>query len=163
MKIYTTRKTSIWTPAKTVLVVIACVAVILAVAIYNRWQAANALPSIVIPTPKMPVHNAFDYFQQAGYSVVEDQKVADAISRQPTLAPSYSLADKVALVQENADALETLREGLTYPYVNPPSRSFKTLFPYYAKFRGLARLLGSWSGSPVMRSAGSGYGQRSII
>src|SRR5690348_644646 len=111
MKIYTTRKTSTWTLAKTVLVVIVCVAVILAVVIYSRWQAANVMPSIVIPMPKMPTYNAFDYFQQAGYNMVEDQKVADAISRQPRLTPSYSLADKVALVQENEDALKTLREG----------------------------------------------------
>ncbi|HZT42342.1 MAG TPA: hypothetical protein VFA07_09130 [Chthonomonadaceae bacterium] len=157
MKVYTTRKTSTWTPAKTVLVVIACFAAIIALVVYSRWQAANEMPKIVVPMPKMPAYNAFDYFQQAGYSVVDDQKIGDAISRQPRLAPSYTLADKEALVQENVDALKTLREGFAHPYVNPPLRSFKTLLPYYAKFRGLVRLLalegqtkadrGDWSGA----------------
>lgn len=157
MKVYTTRKTSAWTPVKTVLAVIACFVAILALVVYGRWQAVNAMPHIDIPMPKMPAHNAFDDFQQAGNAVVDDRKIGDAISRQPRLAPTYSLTDKEALVQENAEALKTLREGFAYPYVNPPARSFSALFPYYAKFRGLARLLalegqtkagrGDWSGA----------------
>ncbi|HLV80775.1 MAG TPA: hypothetical protein VKT32_10855 [Chthonomonadaceae bacterium] len=135
------RKTSTWTPVKMVLVILACCVFLIALVIFSRWQAVNEMPRLVIPTPKMPAHNAFDYFQQAGYSVVDDQKIGDAILRQPRLAPSYSLADKEALVQENAEPLKTLRQGFAYPYVNPPLRSFKTLLPYYAKFRGLARLL----------------------
>jgi hypothetical protein len=50
-----------------------------------------------------------------------------------------------------------LRLGFSYPYQEPPARSFNALFPHYAQFRSLSRLLnleaqteesrGDWSGA----------------
>ena len=53
----------------------------------------------------------------------------------------YSPADKAALIQENAAALKTLRQGLAYPCQCPAVRSFRTSFSGYAHLRQLARLL----------------------
>jgi hypothetical protein len=69
----------------------------------------------------------------------------------------YSLPEKEALVNENTGALKLLRQGLPYPYQNPPARSYNQEFPYYEQFRSLARLLtlegqvraahGDWAGA----------------
>ena len=53
----------------------------------------------------------------------------------------YSLSEKGALVQENAEALKLLHQGFAYPYRNPPWREMSDETPYYAKFRLLGRLL----------------------
>ncbi len=53
----------------------------------------------------------------------------------------YTLAEKEALIRENAPALRELREGLTWTYLAPPIRSYTTTLPYYARDRAMARLL----------------------
>jgi hypothetical protein len=123
----------------------------------------NDLPAIVIPNPKMPSPNAFDYFTRAGSSVVDGTKVGYAIEAHHVPDPSapydrdYTQAEKEFLVGENAPSLKTLRQGFAYPYLNLPARSFSALFSYCAKERGLARLLtlegqtrggrGDWGGA----------------
>ncbi len=69
----------------------------------------------------------------------------------------YTLADKQMLLDENHATLAMFREGLKYPYMETYVRSFNTMFPYYARFRGVARLLmleaqvraahGDWDGA----------------
>lgn len=118
----------------------------------------DADPVVSIPTPRMPAPNAFDFYVAAGNAVVVDKKIGLAVSRRP--APGghvYTLAEKDALVAANTGPLKTLRQGFAYPYLNPPARSFSALFPYFAKERGLARLLslegqtraahGDWNGA----------------
>lgn len=151
------RKRPQWTPGKTALVIIGISVALIVTLIVIQVRVNSAVPNIVVPMPKMPSPNAFDFYRKAGYAVLDDAKIGDAIGTRPRLANSYSLADKEALVKENAGPLKTLRQGFAYPYLNPPSRSFYTLFPYYAKFRGLARLLtlegqtrserGDWGGA----------------
>jgi type II secretory pathway pseudopilin PulG len=119
------------------------------------WTAAMRTPVVKIPTPVMPHPNAFDFYVKAGNAVTGDKQIGDAVSLKPTA--SLSLAQKEALVQQNANAIDTLHQGFAYPYVNPPCRSWDTLFPYYARFRGMTRLLslrgkvraahGDWGGA----------------
>ncbi len=127
------------------------------------YKTINAIPTVSVPMPTMPSANAFDYFVAASNAVTDSSKIGFAISKNHTPDSSnpddrdYSLTEKQAIVRENADPLRTLRTGFAYPYQNPPMRSFNALFPYYAKFRGTARLLalegqakdeqGDWSGA----------------
>ena len=67
------------------------------------------------------------------------------------------LDDKQFLLDANRDTLATLREGLKQPYMDTYVRSMKTMFPYFAQDRAIARLLsveaqtraerGDWSGA----------------
>ena len=69
----------------------------------------------------------------------------------------YTLADKQMLVDANRDALNALRQSLPDPYMDVYKRSWGTMFPYYARFRSMARLLaleaevrganGDWNGA----------------
>lgn len=122
------------------------------------FHVRDADPVVSIPTPRLPSPNAFDFYVAAGNAVVDDKKIGFAVSRHPAPGdPIYSLAEKDALVAANAGPLKTLRQGFAYPYLNPPARSFDALFPYFAKERGLARLLslegqtkaahGDWNGA----------------
>lgn len=147
---------------KAALVTFSAVAVIFVLGLL--WlRAMNSTPTIVIPTPTLPSPNAFDSYVAAGRAIVDENKVDYAISKRHSVSHSepddhaYSLAEKDALVAENARALTLLRHGFAFPYLNPPARSFNTPFPYFAKFRGTARLLtleaqvrqghGDWAGA----------------
>ena len=69
----------------------------------------------------------------------------------------YTLEEKQQLLDDNRLALTILREGLKYPYMDVYERRFDTMFPYYADFRQMARLLsleasvkaeqGDWNGA----------------
>lgn len=95
-------------------------------------------PGLTLST-LVPGHNAFDYFQQAAALEVNKSEVDDLAQSQPTRA--YTLLEKEALVGQNAAALAKVREGLKFAYMNPKVESADQRFPYYAQFRGLARLL----------------------
>ena len=128
----------------------------LALCAFGYGHVVNTLPELHIPSPIMPNPNACDIFTEAGKAIQDDKGIGEAISNHalannpanypPSLHPLpepkvYSLAEKEALVAKNGLAIRLLRQGLPYPYVNPPYRSSDTLFPYYSQFRGLARLL----------------------
>jgi len=127
----------------------------LAVMVGLWWHEAMKTPVVHIPTPILPNPNAFDVYIKASNAVTGDKQISDANSTKPTVA--YTLAQKEALVQQNINVIDTLHQGFAYPYFNPPVRSFNTLLPYYAKFRGMARLLslqgkvraahGDWNGA----------------
>jgi hypothetical protein len=119
------------------------------------WMTAMHTPVVTIPNPVMPKPNAFDFYVKAGNAILSAKDIGEAVSSKPKVP--YSMAQKEALIQQNAGAINTLHQGFAYPYLNPPCRSLMTPFPYYAKFRGMARLLslqgqvrakeGDWSGS----------------
>jgi hypothetical protein len=136
------------------------------------WHDMNANPNVVIPTPVLPQPNAYDFYRAAGFAVRERDKIETAIAQntaappkdRPRSAPAergaphrYTLAEKEALVRENADALNMLRAGFAYPYQDVYLRSYNTVFPHYPRFRDLARLLaleaqtkaarGDWDGA----------------
>ena len=56
-------------------------------------------------------------------------------------AHDYEIEKKREAVRRNEVALATMREGLHYPYNEVYIRSFNTLFPNYAGYREMARLL----------------------
>ena len=119
----------------------------------------NADPVDTIPRQVLPTPNAFDYDVRAGNALVDSDKVQEALgiqrygtSRRP---PAYTLSQKEALIRENAPALKLVRAGFAFRYLSP-YRAESDPFPYYAKFRAIARLLrlegqvnaahGNWGG-----------------
>lgn len=125
-------------------------------------------PHVAIPTPTLPKHNAYDYFVAAGNALIDHEKIDYAVAHLPIPPPAppprnfspssgpgavrpgsprrtpdhfYSLAQKAALVKENEQTLKLLREGLAYPYQEPPVRSFSTLLPHLVQARNIAGLL----------------------
>jgi hypothetical protein len=119
------------------------------------WTAAMKTAPLAIPNPVLPNPNAFDFYVAAGSAITNDNQVGNAASTKPPTP--FSLAQKEALVQQNAGVITTLHQGFAYPYLNPPCRSNTTLLPYFARYRSLARLLllrgnvqaekGDWAGA----------------
>ena len=127
------------------------------------YKALNTDPVISVPTPIIPMPNAYNYFVKAANSVVGGNKIGFAISKwDPTKQASgderlYNEMEKEALVQENLVAIQTLHTGFAYPFQAHPARSFTASYSEYEKERGLARLLslqaqtqaakGNWNGA----------------
>ena len=124
------------------------------------WRI-SVVPDTDIPTPRLPTPNAHDTYVAAGNTLLDSTKIGYALSSDHTSGQpndhAYTVADKQALLDENRAVLASLRQGLTQAYYAPPVRSPSTLMPYYARFRGMARLLrleqqvraarGDWNGS----------------
>ncbi|MCW3100052.1 MAG: hypothetical protein JWL77_5670 [Chthonomonadaceae bacterium] len=119
------------------------------------WRLVSDEAVVTIPNPVMPSPNAFDFYAMAGRSLVNTKQIDAAIMTKPIVP--MTLAQKEALVRQNAGALQSLHQGFAYEYRNPPARSFSALFPYFANYRRIARLLavqsqvrgerGNWSGA----------------
>ncbi|MDQ2730644.1 MAG: type II secretion system protein GspG [Armatimonadota bacterium] len=120
-----------------------CCTASLALGGFLYWR--DLPPEVNVPTPTMPSPNAYDFFNRAASLERDGNKVDYAISNvHRSGAPEdkpYSTAEKAALVQENGPALQELRTGLSYPYEQPPARSFSALMPYLSKYRQTARLM----------------------
>ncbi len=120
-----------------------CFTVVVALAITTSvCGSASAAPKAVGAANK----NAFNYFVAATKLSVDSKKIGYALSsthdsRKDPDDRAYTDDEKAALVAENTSALKKLREGLKYPYLNPPTLSVDTKYPYYAPFRAMARLL----------------------
>ena len=112
----------------------------LAVGIVLWFRGLDINPSITVPTPTMPVPNARDYFEAAGNAKIEDKWVSGDASKDNSPA---GMAAKEKTLQRNARAFQLLHQGFAYPYHASPVRSFYANdFPFYAKDRSLARVLG---------------------
>lgn len=120
-------------------------------------------PGVVVPTPATPAVDAFWPLSAAGRSIKDSNRIGQALSdRQPSSRASamqksaasaaasqssdpasqeVTPAEQAKLVAENAGPLRVLRQNLAVPYLEPPARSFAALFPHYADYRSLARLL----------------------
>jgi hypothetical protein len=119
------------------------------------WRLAGDEPVVAVPYPVMPNLNAFDFYTAAGRGLINTKVLDDALAPNPTVP--LTLAQKEAAVQQNAGVLQSLHAGFAYEYRNPPARSFSALFPYFANFRRIARLLavqsqvrgerGDWGGA----------------
>jgi hypothetical protein len=119
------------------------------------WRLASDEPVVAVPYPVMPNPNAFDFYSAAGRGVVNTKVLDDALALNPTVP--LTLEQKEAAVQQNAGVLQSLHAGFAYEYRNPPARSFSALFPYFANYRRIARLLavqsqvrgerGNWGGA----------------
>jgi hypothetical protein len=118
---------------------------------YSWLRALDSYPNIPVPTPILPVPNAFDSFRAAGAALVEEKKTSSVLLaltgtpqqqeqvRKSLDAPPRRL--EAQLLKENSRALQLVREGFAYPYQEPPVRSMNTLFSHHTTFRSLARLL----------------------
>jgi hypothetical protein len=133
-----TRSTT-WTRGEKALFVSCGLLLVLAVAAALRWQTGNAVPPVRFPRPALPNPNAFVFYTGAGEALVHDREIGEAVSGRT--AADFTIAEKRALVADNAAALRTLRDGLKLPYHEPPVHNADALFPHYARFRGLVRLL----------------------
>jgi hypothetical protein len=132
-----------WTTAKKALASIGLAVAALAYFGYSWWKSLNVMPVLTIPTPKMPSPNARDVYIKACDSIVDGKKADIALSTRHSGQGDdrpYSLAEKAALIRENAMALQMLREGFACEYREPPVRSAAAPFTHYAKFREMARL-----------------------
>ena len=138
-----TRQRRPWTPGEKALLIIILLVVALVGGGGLWWHDLNVPPVANVPNPTLPSPNAFDYFVHAGAQMKDEKATGDALSAKQgdKTAHIYTDAERAALVAENAPTLADVREGLQYPYYNPPARAFDTPFPYYAKFRAEARIL----------------------
>jgi hypothetical protein len=122
-------------------------------------------PNIRVPEPRMPSPNAFTSFRVAGLMLTNDEEVGKALRhRRLVTNPSRTLsrqdggnragsskraeaedvptpAEQERILERNSRALRLLRAGFDFEYREPPARSFRHVFPHYATFRSLARLL----------------------
>jgi len=101
-----------------------CFAIAVAVSL-SIPRLAQADPASPKPsaTDAVPTQNGFDYAAKAAGMVVETNFVSD-INRDPTrLKDPAAMKEAVALLEQNAPAVATLREGLRWPYRNPPKTS----------------------------------------
>jgi hypothetical protein len=135
--------------------------IVLCLAAGGFWYWINIPPQIKIPTPVMPHPNGYDYFGLAAKAFVLDDKGVDEITDThfiPGKPKKYPLAAKEAWLKKNTKAFHLLREGLKYPALHPPIRSFSNKgYPNYAQFRNMARALeieshahaerGDWNGA----------------
>jgi hypothetical protein len=119
-------------------------AALLVILVVFWWTSAQELPTVSIPNPVLPIPNAFITFDTAGTQLQDNSKIGYAVSARHSGIKDdrdYTWVEKEKLVSENAATLVLLRQGLNEVYVNPPARSINAVFPYFARFRGMARLL----------------------
>lgn len=151
------------------------------------WQRLNADVVVSIPNPKLPSPNAYDsyvaatqqiawvpnswvYFAITPYQVgtlipVLPTRSLPATGPAPTQKRAYSLKEKLWLLKCNTQALQTLRKGFAFLYVQPPLRSSYSdsrlqvddVTRHYGSFRQLSNVLtlqaqlqkarGNWNGA----------------
>jgi hypothetical protein len=110
--------------------------------VWMWWRGLTALPNAPIPNPTLPSPNGFDALVAACNNIQDEKAVGEAMATRPVAGQKvYTQAEKEALVAKNAATLKQLRAALPMEYLHPPARSMATLFPHYAKFRSMARLL----------------------
>ena len=151
------------------------------------WRAQNADVVVSIPDATLPNPNAYDFDVAASQKIVGDRQLSyafspyrngDSIPAMPSSAatrPSpangpapmqhrgYTTAEKLWLLKQNAPALQTLRKGFAFRYLQPPTRAdYNAAYQqgaesHYAAFRNLGRVLvletelqkarGDWNGA----------------
>jgi len=93
----------------------------------------------------MPVPNAFDTLIKAINKQVDKNKAAFALETRHTTGVKedreYTWAEKRKIFASNSTAVDLVHQALAEEYVNPPCRSISTIFPYYAQFRSLSRII----------------------
>jgi hypothetical protein len=87
------------------------------------FRVNNQPPQIHVPTPTMPVPNAFDDFVRAG-QLAKAMKHPSPASMPLPAAQRDTLANYEACANEAPPILRILRVALKKPYLYPPVRSF---------------------------------------
>src|SRR5439155_12111862 len=103
---------------------------------YYRW--ANVVPPFQPPAVTLPQPNGFDALRAA---VSHLKPVMTTINGQQREALDLSapLPEMRRALRENQAALAEARAAMRLPYMEPPQYSFRAVYPYYPKFRSLAR------------------------
>ena len=138
------------------------------------WHRLNADVVVSIPNPKRPNPNAYDSYvaatqqldfasrNQIAYAVrpyqvgtlipvvpISSGQSSPGNGPAPTQKRAYSSKEKSWLLKRNMGALQTLRKGFAFPYLQPPSRSnfYDSRFQaddvalHYGSFRQLSNVL----------------------
>lgn len=112
------------------------------IGVWVTFSINNRPPNIFIPPPMPPpLNNAFDEFVAAGDMAKKLVNQAPASMRNPPTGLNGTRAAADTCAKESAPILARVRAALDQPCLAPPSRSFNTLFPQYAKLREMARTL----------------------
>jgi type II secretory pathway pseudopilin PulG len=154
------------------------------------WHRLNADVVVSIPNSKLPSPNAYDSYvaatqqldfasrNQIAYAVrpyqvgtlipvmpISSGQSSPGNGPAPTQKRAYSSKEKSWLLKRNMGALQTLRKGFAFPYLQPPSRSnfYDPRFQaddvalHYVSFRQLSNILtlqaqlqkarGDWNGA----------------
>ncbi len=153
------------------------------------WHRLNADVVVAIPNPKLPSPNAYDSYVAATQQLDFASKVqisyatrpyqvgtlipvmpisaqsSTTISPAPTQKRAYSSKEKQQLLKSNARALQILRKGFAFPYLQPPLRSSYSdsrlqvdeITRHYGSFHQLSQVLilqaqlqkarGDWNGA----------------
>jgi hypothetical protein len=107
-----------------------CLAVVACIVLVVMLNLRN--PSLGIPSPKMPNPNARDFLIKASGLALNGTLL-------PSTAPLPPLKTRLKSADLDAPARAMMKQGLAYPYMEPPLRSFNTLLPHFAGLRNLAR------------------------
>jgi hypothetical protein len=110
--------------------------------------AAGAIPSSAsVPSPPMPSPNARDFFVAAEALAKSDIDVGPMIDEPMATRSARGAFARVSLDvkqtedKRNSATLAEIREGLRYPYMHPPSRSFDYVFSDLPDYRALTSRL----------------------
>ncbi|MEN6373132.1 MAG: hypothetical protein ABFD64_14095 [Armatimonadota bacterium] len=114
------------------------------------------MPVIKPPVVKMPSPNAYDYFVAVGKDLKDAGKMKSAVLP-GNQSKTYSDSDIAAFVRKNQPALDKLREGLKYDYLQPFKYGIDARYPEYLNYMNLSYLLilesrvkranGDWAGA----------------
>ncbi len=119
---------------------------------FGLWRSSlEAEPQIEIPAVKItPNQDAYDNFVAASKSLTKESRSFVLVNKKGQIYRTdektgkeiiYTRRETEALLRANTDALIGFRQGLKFAYQEPQYRSFDTMFPQYAAFRALARVL----------------------
>jgi len=128
------------------------------------WRVVTDEAVVTIPNRGVPSPNAFDFYLAAGRSVSNTKQIDGALMPKPVVP--MTLAQREALVRQNAGAFQSLHQGFAYEYRNPPALSILTPSPPFSVSAAWPALLllqnqvrearGDWGGAAEalsMRSA----------
>jgi len=102
-------------------------------------QGFNRLPALDIPKRELPLPNANETLTQAAQARVK--QVGTANVEELTSKAKPLLADRIALRKANVAAVQLTHTALQQTYYQPQALSMNTLYPEFAEYRGLARVL----------------------
>jgi hypothetical protein len=109
------------------------------------WTEIDTNPVVVIPPPPAaPVPNGFDTCYTACKALSTAGSPAEKAVYKPNDAKVFAtvkLSDAVALIDKNAGPIQTLRKSFSQDYQEPHERSIMALFPWYSRYRAMARFL----------------------
>lgn len=118
------------------------------------WWHVNQAPFVRLSVPTVLSPNGYAVLVAATGKMRSEGAVSGAMSRPTVKARAvvktalgtkekkeYTLAEKAALVAENAEALEALRTALKVPAQVPPRRDWNTFPKEPVRFRQMTRLL----------------------